>query len=513
MGSAQLSRSDNDQPQYYAAIDLGSNSFHLVIVRDLQGDLQTLFKYKERVRLASGLDKNNVLDQDAIARGVEVLRLFAEQLKPFPSCHVFAVATHTLRQALNRRQFLEAASRVFPYPIDIISGQEEARLIYQGVAHDEQLDGKTLVIDIGGGSTEIVIGQGPDIQIARSHQMGCVSFTQQFFQDSTNKTQYALAKLAARQRLERFEEVFRRIGWKHVRLSSGTGQAVISAATYLDEHFDGLTLAHIKQIKTILFDEPDHPIFSEVTAERVGVLAGGLAILEAIFDALNIASAGFSGSALREGILYEAIEADDQLSIRDRSCQSLMQRYHVDPAQAALVHQSATALWHDACEAWGLPAKTLKFLSYAAQLHEVGLNINAAGLHKHSAYIVANSTLPGFSFEQQQLVASLIRQHRKRLREDLLVDLQLADESIQKRLIVILRLAIIWHLNRHPNPPPWVDIQWLDNGANILLTEAFAEEYPLLVADLQREASLLNGAIDWPSMQVEVPPTPLNTPT
>jgi exopolyphosphatase/guanosine-5'-triphosphate,3'-diphosphate pyrophosphatase len=501
-----LSTPDNEQPQYYAAIDLGSNSFHLVIVRDLQGDLQTLFKYKERVRLASGLDNKNVLDQEAIERGVEVLRLFAEQLKPFPDCHVFAVATHTLRQAVNRRHFLEAASQVFPYPIDIISGQEEARLIYQGVAHDEQLDGNTLVIDIGGGSTEIVIGKGTDIQIARSHQMGCVSFTQQFFQDSPNKADYKRAKLAARQRLERFEEIFRRIGWKHVRLSSGTAQAITSAATYLDENFNGLTRDHISLIRKTLFSDPEHPIFTEVTAERVGVLAGGLAILEAIFDALNIESAGFSSSALREGILYEALETDEQLSIRDRSCQSLMQRYHVDQAQAELVNQTTTVLWSSARASWSLPPKTLKFLSYAAQLHEVGLNINAAGLHKHSAYIVANSTLPGFSFEQQQLVAGLIRQHRKRLRDDLLVDLQLADESLQKRLIFILRLAVIWHLNRHPNPPPWVDIQWLDNGANIVMNEAFAEEYPLLVADLSREAALLEESPEWPSMKVEVLP-------
>lgn len=497
-----MKNAQREQAQHFAAIDLGSNSFHLVIVRVLKGDLQTLFRHKERVRLASGLSKDNILSTDAIERGVEVLKLFAEQLAPIKDCHVMAVATHTLREAINRRDFLAAASAVFPYPIEIISGQEEARLIYNGVAHDEQLDGNTLVIDIGGGSSEIAIGQGTDVLIARSHQMGCVSFTDLFFEQGIDPQGYQSAKLLARQRLERFEQMFCRIGWQHVRITSGTAQAIVMAATALDDQFNHLTLSHLLAVKQHLFEQPDHPIFAELTPERVGVLAAGLAIMEAIYEALNISSAVFSASALREGLLYEALETDDQLTIRGNSCQSLMQRYHVDSEHAERVSHTVTALWQLAQVPWQLPPKSLKFLNFAALLHEVGLNINASGLHKHSAYIVANSNLPGFSYEQQQLVASLIRQHRKRLRPDLLPDLQLANDITQKRLVVILRLAVIWHLSRHPLPPPTPVIQWHDLGIDLLLNDTFREDYPLLVADLQREQALCAENPGWPQLNL-----------
>lgn len=492
-----MKKGAREQAQHFAAVDLGSNSFHLVIVRVLKGDLQTLFRHKERVRLASGLNSDNTLSGEAIARGVEVLKLFAEQLAPLTDCHVMAVATHTLREAINRREFLSAASRVFPYPIEIISGQEEARLIYNGVAHDEQLDGNTLVIDIGGGSSEIAIGSGTDVLIARSHQMGCVSFTHQFFNDGINPKGYSDAKLLARQRLERFEQIFCRMGWQHVRITSGTAQAIVMAANALDDQFTELKLAHILAIKHHLFEQPNHAIFTELTPERVGVLAAGLAIMEAIYEALSISGAVFSASALREGLLYEALETNDQLTIRGNSCQSLMQRYHVDNDQAQRVSQTVMSLWEAAQAPWQLPANSVKFLNFAALLHEVGLNINASGLHKHSAYIVANSNLPGFSFEQQQLVATLIRQHRKRLRPDLLPDLQWVNAVSQQKLIMLLRLAVIWHLNRHPSPPPLPAITWYEEGMRISIDQNLQENYPLLIADLKREEAFWEAQPEW----------------
>jgi len=491
------------QPEYFAAIDLGSNSFHLVIVRALKGDLQTLFRHKERVRLASGLNDDNRLSQEAIKRGVEVLNVFAEQIKSLPNCRVMAVATHTLRVAINRREFLSAASTVFPYPIDIISGQEEARLIYHGVAHDEQLEGNTLVIDIGGGSSEIVVGTGTNVLLARSHQMGCVSFTHQFFSNGISSSQYAIAKLEARQRLERFEAIFKHIGWQHVRITSGTAQAIVSAAQALDESFQSLTLDHICSIKAQLFNNPDHAIFNELTPERLGVLAAGLAIMEAIYEALAITDSSFSTSALREGLLHEALEVDENLSVRGNSCHSLMQRYHVDEQQAQRVATTASEFWHAARDTWQLPNDSLKFLQFAAQLHEIGLNINASGLHKHSAYIVTHSNLPGFSFEQQQLVASLIRQHRKRIRPDLLSELQWVDINTQQKLIMILRLAVIWHLNRNPSPPPLPALEFNESGVQVRLQRKVFEPYPLLVADLTREVALCEASPEWPILALD----------
>lgn len=498
-----MTNSAPEQPRHFAAIDLGSNSFHLVIVRALKGDLQTLFKHKERVRLASGLNKQNVLSREAIQRGVDVLQLFAEQLQPLEDCHVMAVATHTLREAENRDEFLEAAQEVFPYPIDIISGQEEARLIYNGVAHDEQLDGNTLVIDIGGGSTEVVIGNGTQVQIARSHQMGCVSFTHRYFKKSTDAEHYHRAKLAARQRFERFEEMFRRVGWQNVRITSGTAQAIVSAAAGLDKDFTSLELKHIHQVRNLLFKNPQHSIFKDLTEERVSVLAAGLAIMETIYDALHIQNSVFSSSALREGILYEALETDEALTIRGNTCDSLMRRYHVDMEHAERVAHSAAQLWQATCAEWKLPTTSLKFLTFAAKLHEVGLNISSSGMHKHSAYIVENSNMPGFSFEQQLFVASLIRLHRKKINPNVLPEIRMVSQGALKRLIVLLRIAIIWHLNRHPSPPPLPQVAVQKNTLTLTVSGNFSEDYPLLLADLQREVAWCDDTPSWPMLVIE----------
>ncbi len=481
----------NDVTKHYAAVDLGSNSFHMVVVRDMHGDLQTIFKHKERVRLASGLNSDDYLDEDAIERGVAVLKIFAEQLAPLDNIDVKVIGTHTLRQAINRGQFLRAAAEVFPYPIEVISGQEEARLIYLGVAHTEQLPGNTLVIDIGGGSTEIAIGQGMDILFAKSHQMGCVSYTQKFFQKGITPKAFKKAKLAASQRLERFEELFRRIGWDQVRISSGTAQAVSIIAQNLDEAFHGVTPKHIASVKQILLSDEGSEFFKSVSDERQGVLAAGVAILEAIFEALHIDHAEFSTGALREGVFFEMTTQDGGNSTRLNSTISLMQRYHVDESHAERVRDTALKLWDMFLPRWNLPPETRKFLGYAAVLHEIGLDINSSGMQKHSAYIMENSTLPGFSFEQQMLVAAIIRQHRKRIRMENIPDIKIANSKTIFRLIMLLRLAVIWHINRHPQQDLLIDIDVSSKNITINLPASAIDTHPLLVADIESEIQYL----------------------
>jgi len=482
---------NTDTPRHFAAVDLGSNSFHMVVVRELHGDLQTLFKHKERVRLASGLNSDDYLDEDAIERGVAVLKIFAEQLLPLDNIDVKVIGTHTLRQAKNRGQFLRAAAEVFPFPIEVISGQEEARLIYLGVAQTEQLTGNTLVIDIGGGSTEIAIGNGMDIQFAKSHQMGCVSFTQRFFEKGITKKSFKKAKLAARQRLERFEELFRRIGWDHVRISSGTAQAVATIAQNLDGEFEGVTPAHIQKVKDILLSDEGSDFFKSVSDERQGVLAAGVAILEAIFDALNIKEAEFSSGALREGVFFEMTTQDGGNNTRQNATLSLMQRYHVDEQHAERVRDTALYLWDTLAPRWKLPVFTRKFLGYAGLLHEIGLDINSSGMQKHSAYIMENSTLPGFSFEQQMLVAAIIRQHRKRIKLELIPDIKLADSKTIFSLIMLLRLAIILHLNRHPSQDLPLHLEIDAQNITLYLPASAIETHPLIVADIESEISYL----------------------
>lgn len=487
----------NDRIRHIAAVDLGSNSFHMLVVRIVHGDVQTLFKYKERVRLAEGLDAQNQLSDEAIERGVAVLKNFASQLAPLESCEVRVVGTHTLRVAVNRQKFLSEAAKVFPYTIEVIRGQEEARLVYLGVAETEELDGNTLVIDIGGGSTEIVIGANGEMLLGRSHAMGCVSYTHRFFVETVDKKTYKQAKIGAQQQIERFVAVFRKLGWSQVRITSGTAQALVSANTNLKGESTDLTLDGIRALRDLLLDgSQDHKIFKEINEERKFVLLGGLAIMDAVFESLVIEKASFSAGALREGVLREARKQSDDLSVdtRTRSIDSLMARYHVDKDQALRVEATSLRMWDQVAGPWKLKHFTRRYLRYAALTHEIGLDINSSGLHKHSAYILENSNLLGFSVEQQLLIAAVIRQHRKRLRSELIPELLLAPASTTLQLIRVLRLAIIWHINRHPEAPELPILELEGDELTLRLPAEYVEQLPLLVADLEREIELCQQA-------------------
>lgn len=482
---------EQTQVRHLAAIDLGSNSFHMLVVRILHDDVQQLFKYKERVRLAEGLDAQKRLSDESIEFGVSVLRNFAEQLKPLDECEVRVVATHTLRVAENRQRFLAAARKVFPYPIEIVSGQEEARLVYLGVNETEHLDGNTLVFDIGGGSTEIAIGSGGEMLIGRSHTMGAVSFTQRFFNDGIDKKAYKRAKIAAMQQLERSIPLFNSQSWDHVRATSGTAQAIISASEGLGYPLNTLTLESLRQIRDhILEQDWDTKIFKNITPERQQVMVGGVAVMEAILEGLNVTEATFSSGALREGVVSEVLSQGGAADRRTRSIDSLLMRYHVDTEHAERVSQSAMRFWDQLAGSWNFTPAFRGFLNYAARVHEVGLNISSSGMHKHSAYIIENSNLPGFGLEHQQLLAALVRLHRKRLRFDILPELQLVSDQEIIGLVLALRLAVVWHINRNPNPPDLPLLHTDGKKLTLQLPANFCEEHPLLFADLEREVDL-----------------------
>jgi len=477
--------------RHVAAIDLGSNSFHMLVVRIVHDDIQPLFKYKERVRLAEGLSEKNVLSDEAIQRGVAVLAKFADQLAPFDQCEVRAIATHTIRTARNRHQFLKAAAEVLPHNIEVVSGDEEARLVYLGVDATEQLQGNTLVIDIGGGSTEVVIGCEGEIKTGRSHAKGCVTYTDRYFKDGIDKRAYKRAKIAALQQIERFQSRFIQTGWNQVRATSGTAQALAMASTNLGFAEGVFTAKSIKEVRDLLLaGNWDHKAFKGISEQRMGVLIAGVAIMDAVFDSLSIEEAHFSSGALREGVLSEFGQHNDDLDTRTRSIQSLMSRYHIDNDQAQRVAKTASHFWNQLATPWGLPKFTKRYLKFAACTHEVGLNISASGLHKHSAYVVENSSLPGFSVEQQLLVATLVRLHRKRLKTELIPDLGIADEETILALVLILRLAALWHLNRHPESLPLPTLTTTKAGYSIELPKSYQEDNSLLVADLERESEL-----------------------
>lgn len=435
-----------------AAIDLGSNSFHMIVARIVNGSIQVLSRLKRKVRLAAGLDENGVLDQAAISRGVDCLALFAERLQGFKAENVNVVGTYTLRSAVNNQEFLRQAQVVFPYPIRIISGEAEAEMIYAGVSHTQPEQARKLVIDIGGGSTEMIIGEGFTPLLVNSRNMGCVSFAKQFFVNGEISEQnFNRARQTALERVRDLSEQYRQLGWKHVLGSSGTIKTVhqvIMANIDNDGIITAGRLDHLIE-RTLKATHFDNLKLSGLIEERADVFVPGLAILSAVFDAFDIQQMRYSDGALREGVMY-SLETNFQVTnIRERTAEGLAEQFNIDREQAHRVTQTAVLLAQQ-FTGWQSPEQAeelQEILLWAALLHEVGIVINHKNLQKHSAYILQNIELPGFDKEQQRLLATLVRYHINNFR---LEDISAGRYEIQDvlSLIRLLRLAIALNKSR-----------------------------------------------------------------
>ncbi len=444
---------EKDRPLEIAAIDLGSNSFHMVIARIVNGALQVLSRLKQRVYLAEGLNDQNELSEEAMERGLACLALFAERLQGFPAAQVTIVGTHSLREAVNAHEFLERAASVIPYPIEIISGHEEARLIFMGVEHTQPEKGRKLVIDIGGGSTELVIGERFEPILIESRRMGCVSFSRQFFPDGKiTEANFNRARLMAVSKLENLAIAFRVQGWDVCLGASGTIKAACEILRELGERDGIITPVRLEMlVKQVLrykrFDTLNLPGLSD---DRKKVFVPGLAILCGLFDALEITELRLSAGALREGVLYEMEGRFRHQDIRQRTAQSLVEHYNVDNAQVLRVLTTMKNLYRQ----WAEQNPSLvdpqleAILVWAVWLHEVGLSINLSGLHRHSAYILQNTNLPGFTQEQQLLLATLVRYHRKAVKSDDIPKFTLFKRKQVIPLIQILRLAVLLNNQR-----------------------------------------------------------------
>ncbi|MCU7553172.1 exopolyphosphatase [Alteromonas sp. ASW11-19] len=475
-----------------AALDMGSNSFHLVVARINAGSVQILHRVKQKVRLAEGLDEHHVLSQEAIDRGLDMLKIIAESLRGFEPDSVRIVATYTLRKAKNARAFIDAAKAILPYPIEVISGTEEARLIYSGVAHTNFSEGQQLVVDIGGGSTEFIIGEGFTPLLCRSLQMGCVSYTQRFFASGelTNKA-FKKAITSAAQTLEPIETRYRKLGWAQCLGTSGTIRTLYTLA---QPEADGgkdvpLTLKSLQQLKKQFIkaghiDKLAYPLLSE---ERRVVVAAGLAILIGIFEALRIQSLHFSPAALREGVLYQMEDELNNADIRGRTASSLATRYDVDTAQATLVLNTTLALL-DKASAWKLDTEDCRsMLGWAALLHEVGLQINSRGVQRHSAYILSNVDMPGFTQEQQELLATLVRFHRKKIRTADIPSFYQYSGNTVLRLIALLRLGVLLNIKRQEGFVPEFDVAAGNSSLSLTFPDDWLAGKPIMSADLERE--------------------------
>jgi len=475
-----------------AAVDLGSNSFRLQIGRVIGEQIYPLDSLKEPVRLAAGLLPDRTLDGPSQWRALQALARFGERLRGFEPPTVRAVATNTLRVAKNAAAFLVEAEAALGFPIEVISGREEARLIYLGVAHSlPNPSMQQLVVDIGGGSTEFIIGRDFQPQLLESLYMGCVSFSLRFFPDGvvTHKAMKE-AELAARRELQLIAHAYRACGWERAVGSSGTAKAItdlLDLNGLNSEGTSGITREGLERLKEVLLQAGGAaPLTLQgLRADRVPVLPGGLAIMSAVFRELGLARMEFSEGALRLGVLYDLLGRYHHEDLREATVAQFMRRYEVDRSQASRVHDTALCLLRQLRpELTCNEHPDVLFLSWAARLHEVGISIAHSSYHKHSAYILAHADMPGFSHRDQARLARIVLAHRGKLERIVLPDRNAVDWS----LIFALRLAVVLHRARDDDRMAPVVVARMAEGFQVEANAAWLAASPLTSAALNDEA-------------------------
>jgi exopolyphosphatase / guanosine-5'-triphosphate,3'-diphosphate pyrophosphatase len=475
-----------------AAVDLGSNSFHLQIGRVVDDQIYPLDSLREPVRLGAGLTREKRLDRATQARALEALARFGERLRGFPPGAVRAVGTNALRIAKNAGEFLAEAERALGFPIEVIFGREEARLIYLGVSHAlPPSPDRRLVTDIGGGSTEFIIGTGYEPQVMESLPMGCVSYTLRYFPDGRiDKGAMKKAELAASNEVQRIVGEYRKVGWRHAVASSGTARsiaAVIAAQGWADEGItpDGLERLRSALVKAGDIGRLDLPVLK---ADRLAILPGGVAIMSAILSELGLSHLDVSDGALRQGVLYDLLGRVQHHDMREATVGQFMRRYHVDSTQAARVEALALRLYREVA---GRPrGGEAQLLRWAASLHEIGLSIAQAGYHKHSAYILSNADMPGFSQADQARLARIVLAHRGKLTKLESLPMRSADWD----LIFAVRIAALFYRSRVDLALPPLGCRETESGFQLLLPSPWLDAHPLTAAALESEED------DWKAL-------------
>jgi exopolyphosphatase/guanosine-5'-triphosphate,3'-diphosphate pyrophosphatase len=481
-----------------ATIDLGSNSFHMIVARETDGHLQVRDRLREMVRLAAGLDAQGNLDEAARRRALDCLGRFGQRLRGFAPGSVRAVGTNTLRKAKSPG-FLREAEAALGHPIEVIAGVEEARLIYLGVAHGlPDSDERRLVVDIGGGSTELILGRRFEPLEMESLYMGCVSFSQRFFPEGVLSEQAMHdAVIAARLELQRIERDYRELGWELAVGASGTIKAVGEVVRAMGWSEEGVTLEALRRLAAEIgkAGHVEQLKLAGLKEERLPVFAGGVAVLLAIFEGLQIPRMQVSDWALREGLLYDLVGRVRHEDVRERTINALCERYHVDRRQGERVERSAAAALAEVAGSWALQGgEDELLLRWASRLHEIGLAIAHSGYHKHGAYLVENSDMPGFSRSEQQLLAILVRVHRRKFPLSLFKELGKAQALRLQRLAILLRLAVLLHRSHSDAVQP--EPRFAADGKRLTLqfTEGWLDAHPLTAADLAQEAAYLQSS-------------------
>lgn len=438
-----------------AAVDLGSNSFRLEIAQLDHGQLKRTEYLKETVRQGNGLDEDRNLTPEAMQRGWECLGRFAERLSGLKKNQVCAVATQTLREARNREEFLARAKQILGFPIDVISGREEARLIYQGVAHLlPQSDEKRLVVDIGGRSTELILGHGYKPQFMDSYRVGSVAWSMRYFPGgSFTSKAFETAEVAAKAVLDEALNSCSPDTWDIAYGSSGTVGAVADvlaaagwpAGSIAAEGLDWLLERLLKA------QNADRLRLDGMKDDRRAVIGGGVSVLRAVFDLLNIKEMHVAEGALRHGALYDLLDREhEDTDQRSASVRRLTRKFSIDTAQAQRVSKVACQLMEqlsDVMESGELD-RHLRKLGWAAQLHEIGSLISHSDYHKHGAYILDNADAAGFTMNELHRLSQLVLGHRGKLRK---IEVALHDQTFAIQLLALRLAVILCHARRDPD--------------------------------------------------------------
>jgi exopolyphosphatase/guanosine-5'-triphosphate,3'-diphosphate pyrophosphatase len=481
-----------------AAIDMGSNSFHMIIARYTLGQLRVVDRLRETVRMADGLDGKGGLSAEARDRALECLARFGQRIREIPPQRVRALTTNTVRQLRSPQTFLAPAEIALGHPIEVVSGREEARLIYLGVAHAQppKPDHRRLVIDIGGGSTEFIIGRGFQTLERESLQAGCIASTRRFFPGgklSKKRWKDALTEIGAE--FQQFATLYRALGWHEAIGSSGTHKSIgeICAAMKLTKGAitaQALPVLREELLKAKRIEDIELPGLS---ADRRPIIAGGILILEAAFQALGLEKLMVSKAAMREGILYDMLGRAGADDPRDGSVAALVQRYGIDESQAERVQATAQRLLTQVAQAWALDGDDARGLGWAARLHELGLMIAHSQYHVHGSYVLENSDIAGFSRQEQQVLAALVRTHRRNVPKN-------AFEALPDRLLLptrrraaLLRLAVLLHRAHESDPIPTLELTAEGDRLSLVLSQDWLESRPLLRADLIGEVEGMAG--------------------
>ena len=466
----------------------------MLVVREVAGSIQTIARIKRKVRLAAGLDGQSQLSDEAMQRGWQCLRLFSEQLQDIPPEQIRVVATATLRIATNAGEFLITAQQILGCPINVISGEEEARLIYQGVAHTTGGADKRLVVDIGGGSTELVTGKGAQTTALFSLSMGCVTWLERYFADRhLGRENFAQAEAAAREMIRPVAAALREQGWQICVGASGTVQALqeIMMAQGMDER---ITLSKLQQLKqrAIQCGKLEELEIEGLTLERALVFPSGLSILIAIFIELNIDSMTLAGGALREGLVYGMLHLPVDRDIRSRTLHNVQRRFAIDVEQAERVRQLAESFARQISQSWKLDDISRELLDSACLIHEIGLSVDFRQAPQHAAYLVRNLDLPGFTPAQKKLLATLLQNQRNGIDLALLSQQNAVPPRVAERLSRLLRLAIIFASRRRDNTLPAVRLLASEDDLTLTLPAGWLDAHPL-------RAELLEQEVHWQS--------------